>query len=160
MKRQWMRPYTPGRGRWLVIAWELGGLAFVGWTTVRLFDLGSQPAALLWGALAALWLLGSWRILRIGVYVSDRGVRVRGLAGSRTLRWAEIDFFTLDHVVYRIGGFELPRETTVRIRCRNGRTVNTPLWAQGIDFHARPGAFGAVYHALRERHLAAQATAA
>jgi hypothetical protein len=159
MKREWVRPYPPGRGRWLVIGWELGGLAFVGWTTVRLFDLGPRPAAVLGGALAMLWLLGCWRILRIGVYFNEYGVRVRGLLGSRTLRWSEIEFFALDEVVHRLGGFELPGGTTVRIKCRDGRRVNTPLWAQGVDFHARPGAFGKVYHALRERHLAATAAA-
>jgi hypothetical protein len=152
-----MRPYAPGRGRWLVIAWELGGLGFVGWTTARLFDLGPRPAAVLAGALALVWLVGSWRILRIGVYVSGYGVRIRGLVDSRTLRWTEIESFALDEVINRLGGFELPRETTVRIRCRDGRLVNTPLWAQGIDFHSRPGVFREVYHGLRERHLAAQA---
>lgn len=152
-----MRSYAPGRGRWLVIGWELGGLAFAGWTTVRLFDLGPGPARLLAGALALLWLVGSWRILRIGVYVSGYGVRIRGLARSRTLRWTEIESFALAEVNHRLGGFELPRETTVRVRCRDGRVVNTPLWAQGIDFHYRPGTFREVYHGLRERHLAAQA---
>jgi PH (Pleckstrin Homology) domain-containing protein len=142
-----------------VIAWELGGLAFVGWTTIRLFDLGPRPAALLAGALAVLWLLGSWRIMRIGVYLSEHGVRVRGLVGSRTLRWTQIESFALDQVVHRLGQFELPAGTTVRIRCHDGRLVKTPLWAQGIDFHARPGAFRDVYHALRERHLAALAAA-
>jgi Bacterial PH domain len=159
MKREWVRPYAPGRGRWLVIAWELGGLAFVGWTTVGLFDLGPRPAAAVAGTLAVLWLLGSWRILRIGVYLNEYGVRVRGLVGSRTLRWTEIEFFAIEEVVHRLGGFQLPSGNTVRIRCRDGRTVNTPLWAQGIDFHSRPRAFGEVYHALRERHLTAQAPA-
>jgi PH (Pleckstrin Homology) domain-containing protein len=157
MKHRWIRPYAAGRGRWLVIAWELGGLAFVGWTTIRLFDLGPRPAALLAGALAVLWLVGSWRIIRIGVYLNEHGVRVRGLVGSRTLPWTQIESFSLDQVIHRLGQFELPAETTVRIRCRDGRLVKTPLWAQGIDFHSRPGAFRDAYHALRERHLAAQA---
>lgn len=156
MTYAWMRPYAPGRGRWLVIAWELGGLAFAGWTTTRLFDLESGPAWLLAGTLGLMWLVGSWRILRIGVYVSEYGVRIRGLVSSRTLRWTEIDSFTLDQVISRFGGFELPRETTVRIRCRDGRVVSTPLWAQGIDFHSRPHAFREVLQGLRERHVAAQ----
>jgi hypothetical protein len=156
MNNAWMRPYAAGRGRWLVIAWELGGLAFAGWTTAQLFDLGPGPTRVLAGALALLWLVGSWRIMRIGVYVSESGIRIRGLARSRTLRWTEIESFALDEVIHRLGGFELPRETTVRVRCRNGRVVSTPLWAQGIDFHASPGTFREVYHGLRERHLAAQ----
>lgn len=156
MTHRWTRPYAAGRGRWLVITWELGGLVFFGWSTVRLFDLGPRTTAVLAAALAVLWLLGSWRILRIGVYVSGYGVQIRGLIASRTLRWTEIDSFALDEVVRRLGGFELPRETTVLVLLRDGRWVKTPLWAQGIDFHGRPDVFGAVYHGLRERLLATQ----
>jgi hypothetical protein len=44
---------------------------------------------------------------------------------------------------------------TVLIERRDGSTVNTELWAQGVDFHSRPKVFRAVYHELRERHSAA-----
>ena len=46
---------------------------------------------------------------------------------------------------------------TVLIERRDGSTVNTELWAQGVDFHSRPKVFRAVYHELRDRHLAATA---
>lgn len=141
-----------------MVAWELGGLAFVAWTTVRLFDLGPGPSGGLLGVLGVLWLVGSWRIFRMGVYISVYGVRVRGLAGTRTMRWTDIESFTLDHVVHRVGGFELAGGATVLIDRRDGRQVKTSLWAQGIDFHARPGLFRDVYHGLRERHAAAVAT--
>jgi len=44
---------------------------------------------------------------------------------------------------------------TVLIERRDGTTVNTELWAQGVDFHSRPNVFRAVYHELRNRHLKA-----
>jgi hypothetical protein len=156
----WVRPYAPGRGRWLIIGWELGGLALVDWTTVRLFELAPRPAAMLTAALALLWLVGSWRIARMGVYVSEYGVRTRGVVGSRTLRWTQIEHITLDQVVYRVGGLRVPNGTTVVIKCRDGVWVNTSLWVQGIDFHARPHVFREVYHGLRERHSAALAAQA
>src|SRR3954452_13189763 len=34
----WVRPYTPGRGRWLVIAWEAAALGLLAWTTIQQFD--------------------------------------------------------------------------------------------------------------------------
>jgi hypothetical protein len=151
----WLRPYTPGRGRWLIVGWELGGLAFVDWTTIRLFDLGATEAGVITGLLAVAWLVGSWRILRMGVYVSEYGVRIRSLFGSRTLRWTDIDQFAIDQPVYRFGTLEVPAGMTVLIRHRNGQLVNTSLWAQGIDFHSRPRQFREVYGLLCERHSAA-----
>lgn len=147
MTDAWVRPYAPGRGRWLVLGWELFGLALVDWTTVRLFDLDARTTAVLTAALAVLWAAGAVRILRMGLYVSGSGVRIRGLFASRTLRWTEIDEFVFDEA-RRLG-------LTVLIRHRDGRYVNTSLWAQGIDFHARPRAFREVYGLLRERHSAA-----
>jgi hypothetical protein len=142
----------------LIIAWELGGLAMLDWTTVRLFELTPRAAAGLTAVLVVLWLVGSWRIVRMGVYVSEYGVRVRGLIGSRTLRWTQIQHITLDQAEYGIGRLRVPGGTTVVIKCRNGDWVNTSLWVQGIDFHARPHLFSDVYQGLRERHAAAVAT--
>ena len=44
---------------------------------------------------------------------------------------------------------------TVLIERCDGSTVNTELWAQGVDFHSPPKVFRAVYRELRDRHLAA-----
>jgi hypothetical protein len=152
-----VRPYSPGRGRWLIIAWELGGLALLLWSTVRIYELGPRAAGWLGGALVLLWLAGSWRILRLGVYVSDHGVLVRGLVGSRVLPWSRIDRIAVDDVVHRVAGFEIPSGRTVVISCRDGEAVNTPLWAHGIDFRFRPGVFRQVYQGLRAHHAAARA---
>lgn len=155
VRRAWLRPYSPGRGRWLIVGWELVGLAFVDWTTIRLFDLMPADAWVVTGLLAIAWLVGSWRILRMGVYVSEIGVSIRGLAGSRTLRWTDIDQFALDQPVFRLGALQVPAGLTVLIRHRNGEFVNTSLWAQGVDFHSRPRLFREVYGLLCERHWAA-----
>jgi len=36
---EWIRPYTPGTGRWLVIGWEAVALGLLGWSTVEQFGL-------------------------------------------------------------------------------------------------------------------------
>ncbi|MDQ7908372.1 PH domain-containing protein [Phytohabitans sp. ZYX-F-186] len=155
MSFRWLRPYAPGRGRRLIMVWELAALAIFGWTTVELFELGGLPVVALGLGLAALWVLGCWRIARMGVYVSEYGMRVRGLLRSRTMAWREVEHIRLHQAAHRLGRLEIPSGMTVLIERTDGADVPTSLWAQGVDFHNQPGAFREVYHYLRERHAAA-----
>jgi PH (Pleckstrin Homology) domain-containing protein len=151
----WVRPYTPGSGRWLVIGWEAVALALLGWTSVGQFDLTGHGIRVLTGLLAAVWVTGAWRIVRMGAYVGAGGLRIRGLLRSRTLRWQDVRHVRLHKATHRLGRWEIESGMTVLIERRDGGTVNTELWAQGVDFHSRPKVFRAVYHELRNRHLAA-----
>jgi hypothetical protein len=151
----WTRPYTPGAGRWVVLGWEAASLAALCWASLRLFDLSGRAALLTMAVLAAVWVLGSWRIVWMGVYLSDHGVRIHGLLRSRTLRWHDIHQIWVHTSSHRLGPWEIPSGLTVLIERRDGSVVNTELWAQGVDFHSRPNLFRAVYHELRKRHLAA-----
>jgi hypothetical protein len=151
----WTRPYTPGTGRWLVIGWEAVALGILGWTSVGQFDLTGQGIRVLAGVLAAVWVIGAWRILQVGAYVSADGLRICGLLRSRTLRWQQIRHVRLHKATHRLGPWEIESGMTVLIERRDGATVNTELWAQGVDFHSRPKVFRAVYDELRNRHLAA-----
>jgi hypothetical protein len=151
----WERPYTPGTGRWLVIGWEAVALALLGWTTVRQFDLTGVGAQAFACAIAAIWVVGAWRILQLGAYVGPGGLRIHGLLRSRTMSWQEVAQVRLHKATHRLGRWQIESGMTVLIERRNGSTVNTELWAQGVDFHSRPKVFRAVYHELRNRHLAA-----
>jgi hypothetical protein len=151
----WVRPYTPGTGRWLVIGWEAVAVGLLGWTTVQQFDLTGHGIRVLACALAAAWVVGAWRILQMGAYVGSDGVHIRGLLRSRTMRWREVAHVRLHKATHRLGRWEIESGLTVLIERRDGTTVNTELWAQGVDFHSRPKVFRAVYHELRDRHLAA-----
>jgi hypothetical protein len=151
----WARPYTPGTGRWLVIAWEAVALALLAWTTIGQFDLTGHAIRVLCCVIAAVWVIGAWRIVQMGAYVSTRGLRLQGLFLSRTLRWDQIEHVRLHKATHRLGPWEIESGMTVLIERRDGTTVNTELWAQGVDFHRRPAEFKAVYHELRNRHLAA-----
>lgn len=157
MEDAWNRPYSPGTGRWLVIAWEVIALGLFGWTTVEQFGLTGHGVRILAVVIAAVWVVGGWRILEMGVYLGPDGLRIRGLLRSRTMRWSEIAHVRLHRHSHKIGGWELQAGMTVLIERRDGTTVNTELWAQGIDFHSRPQVFRDVYRELRERHQAAAA---
>jgi hypothetical protein len=94
--------------------------------------------------------------MQMGAYVGDAGLRIHGLLRSRTIPWDDIAHVHLHEAAHKLGPYKIPSGLTVLIERRDGTTVNTELWAQGVDFHSRPKLFRAVYHELRTRHLAAQ----
>jgi hypothetical protein len=143
------RPYTAGAGRWLVIVWEAAALALFGWSTVDLFGLTGPRVGVLAAVVVAIWAVGGWRILRMGVYVGPSGLRILGLLRCRTMRWEQV----VDVRLHRHTGPFVPAGLTVLIDCRDGSTVNTELWAQGVDFHSRPQVFREVFRELRDCHM-------
>jgi hypothetical protein len=110
--------------------------------------------ALLVLALFAVWVLFSYRILRMGVYVSDHGVRVHRVLGSRTVRWSEVERIIVRDTRHSIGRLKVAGGMSVQIEPREGAPVETTLWAEGIDFAFRRHAFHAAYRELRH-HLTA-----
>jgi hypothetical protein len=150
----WVRPYTPGTGRWLVIGWEAVALGLFGWSTVEQFGLAGPVVRIVASVIAAGWVVGGWRIFEMGVYVGPGGVRIRGLLRSRTLCWTDVAQVRLHRHTHRIGQWEIEGGMTVLIERHDGTTVNTELWAQGVDFHSRPHVFREVYQELRNRHRA------
>jgi hypothetical protein len=152
----WTRPYAPGPGRWLVIAWEAAALGLFAWATIRQFELSGHGLRLVACALAALWVLGAHRIMQMGAYVGATGLRIHGLLRSRTMHWRDVSHVRLHKATHRVGPWHIESGMTVLIERRDGSMVNTELWAQGVDFHSRPKVFRAVYHELRNRHLEAQ----
>jgi hypothetical protein len=150
-----VRPYRPGTGRWLVIGWEAVALGLLAWSTIEQFSVTGAGRHVLACAIAALWVIGTARIIDMGAYVGDDGVLIRGLVRTRHMRWQEIAHVRLHRATHKIGGWRIESGMTVLIERRDGSTVNTELWAEGVDFHSRPTVFQAVYHELRNRHLAA-----
>jgi hypothetical protein len=98
--------------------------------------------------------VASYRILRMGVYVSGQGVRVLGLLGSRTVQWSEVERITVRDSRLSIGRLQVAGGMGVQIEPRVGAPIETTLWAQGIDFAFRRDAFHAAYRELRQ-HLSA-----
>jgi Bacterial PH domain len=141
-----------------VVAWELFGLAFFGWTTERVLrpSMALPPAgiAVLVLALFVTWVLFARRILRMGVYVSDHGIRVVRLVGSHTVRWSEVERIIVRDTRHTIGRLKVAGGMSVQIDPREGDPVETTLWAEGIDFAFRRHAFHAAYRELR-KHLTA-----
>ncbi|SDT72504.1 PH domain-containing protein [Actinoplanes derwentensis] len=138
-----------------MIAWEAAALGLLTWASIRQFDLIGHGVRAITGVLAVVWVIGAWRILQHGVYVSSHGLLIRGLVRSRTMYWRDIAAVHLHRSTHKLGWWELQDDMTVLIERHDGATINTELWAQGVDFHARPKLFRAVYQEIRSRHQSA-----
>jgi hypothetical protein len=151
MAREWMRPYTPSKGRLVVAAWEFGALAFLQKSTVDLFHVEpvSTPLTV---AFFVLWVALCWRLAVMGVYTSHHGIQIRGLLTRRTIAWPSIGRIAVDESTFGIGRLVVPSGRTIRFEMRDGTRVNSTLYAEGIDFRFRPHLFKRLHEELRRRH--------
>ena len=87
---RWRRPYRPGPWRVGVAAILLLLASYVLFAAViiALTDAPSEAAAVL--GVAVLVIVGALRLLRMGVWVSARGVRRVGFLVTRTVSWDQV----------------------------------------------------------------------
>lgn len=141
---RWRRPYRPGPWRvgtaalWLMLA------SFVLFASVLITLTGSLSSA--WAVIAAALVIiaCALRLLRMGVWVSRRGVRQVGFLLTRTTGWGRV--VTVRTVQQPVRWLGLPRTvqgqalTLVR-RDRAAQDVPPLLTTHGLDFLGRTAAF-------------------
>jgi hypothetical protein len=143
-RERWRRPYRPGPWRVGMAALVLLFASFVLFAAVAvaLTDSLSSAAAVLGAALVVL--AGALRLLRMGVWVSSRGLRQVGFLVTRTTPWARvISVRTVQQPVRWLG---LPRtvQGQALMLVRKDRPAeDTPplLTTHTLDFLGRPAAF-------------------
>ncbi|MEU6557625.1 hypothetical protein ABZ915_46555 [Streptomyces sp. NPDC046915] len=141
---RWRRPYRPGPWRVAVAALCLMLASFVLFAAVLIALTGSPSSAGAVLAVALVIILGSLRLLRMGVWVSGRGVRQVGFLLTRTSAWERVVALrTLQQPVRWLG---LPRTvqgqalTLVR-RDRGAQDLPPLLTTHNMDFLGRAAAF-------------------
>ncbi|MBC9711781.1 PH domain-containing protein [Streptomyces sp. TRM66268-LWL] len=140
---QWRRPYRPG-------PWRVGAAALLlllasymllAAMIIALADAPSAGAACGIGAL--LVIVASLRLLRVGTWVSARGVRRVGFFATRTVPWDQVaSVRTTQQPVRWLG---LPRTVqgqAVLLVPGQGKPLTDPLMtSHNGDFLGRPEAF-------------------
>jgi hypothetical protein len=149
----WRRPYPLGAGRWIVALWEAGALVFLYRTTVDLYGLSPRNGTLLALTLTFLWAALCVRLTRMGVYVGDGGIQIRGLVMCRTIAWPAVERIVVDRVPHRFMGITLPAGRVALIELHDGTRVNSSLSADGVDFKFSPARFREACDAIRQEHL-------
>ncbi|MEU9560240.1 hypothetical protein [Streptomyces fumanus] len=140
----WRRPYRPGPYRVGASALMLLLASFVLFAAVIIAATGTFGSAGVFFAVALVVIAGALRLLRVGVWVSARGLRQVSFLVTRTVPWEQVaGVRTVQQPVRWLG---LPRtvQGQALVLERQGRPADALpplLTTHGADFLARAGAF-------------------
>ncbi|GAA2062288.1 hypothetical protein N0X72_23135 [Streptomyces carpaticus] len=138
----WRRPYRLGPQRVAISALALLLAAYLLISALIIAIAGTVGAAGVTLLLAACVIAFALRVLRMGIWVSPRGLRRVGLLSTKTLRWREIErVSTVQQPVRWLG---LPRTVqgqAVHIEPRRGEPLAPLLTDHSADFLTRAEAF-------------------
>ncbi|MFF9493815.1 hypothetical protein [Streptomyces flaveolus] len=141
---QWRRPYRPGPWRVGVAALTLLLASFVLFAAVIIAVTDSPSSAAAVFGVALVMIVCALRLLRMGVWVSARGVRQVGFFTTRTMAWQQVaSLRTVQQPVRWLG---LPRtvQGQALLLVRQGRAGDAApvlMTSHNADFLARPEAF-------------------
>ncbi|MEU6303868.1 PH domain-containing protein [Streptomyces chartreusis] len=141
---RWRRPYRPGPWRvgaaalWLLLA------SYVLFAAVIIALTGTLPGAAAVFGIALAIIVGALRLLRMGVWVSSRGLRQVKFLVTRTVPWEQVAAVrTVQQPVRWLG---LPRtvQGQALLLVRRGRSADDVpmlMTTHNADFLARVAAF-------------------
>ncbi|RMI33886.1 hypothetical protein [Streptomyces triticirhizae] len=138
----WRRPYRPG-------PWRVGGAAitlllaaYLLLSAMIIAMAGPPSGASATAICAALAIAFALRLLRMGIWVSPRGLRRVGLVRTQTLRWREVEAVrTVQQPVKWLG---LPRSVqgqALEVLPRRGEPLRPLVTDHSADFLKRADAF-------------------
>ncbi|MER6331275.1 hypothetical protein ABT298_18480 [Streptomyces sp. NPDC001034] len=143
-RNRWRRPYRPGPWRVGVAALVLMVASFVLFAAILIALTGSSSSAGVVLGIGLVVIAGALRMLRVGVWVSPRGVRQVGLLVTRTVPWERVvSVRTVQQPVRWLG---LPRTVqgqalVLARRDRAAGDATALLTTHTLDFLDRPAAF-------------------
>ncbi|MGW2922591.1 PH domain-containing protein [Streptomyces angustmyceticus] len=138
----WRRPYRPGPWRVGAAAVFLLLASFVLISAMIIAMAGSLPGAAACALLGAVMIAGALRLLRVGVWVSARGLRQVNLLRTTTEPWSAIAAVRTRQQPVRWLG--LPRTVqgqALIIERTQGEPLRSLLTDHNGDFLSRPEAF-------------------
>lgn len=141
---RWRRPYRPGPWRVGAAAILLLLAAFVLTAAVIIAVADSLPGAALCAGLALIVVGAALRLLRMGTWVSARGLRRVSFLSTRTLPWAQVTSVRTTQQPVRWLGLPRTVQGQALVLVRQDRTAGEPwllLTDRNADFLARRAAF-------------------
>ncbi|MFF1549311.1 hypothetical protein [Streptomyces sp. NPDC058291] len=142
-RERWRRPYRPGPWRVGAAALALLLASYVLFAAVIIALTGSVSEAGTVFGCSLVVIAAALRLLRVGVWVSDRGLRHVSFLRTRTLPWDRV--LAVRTVQQPVRWLGLPRtvqgEALTVVRRERPAVAAPLLTTHGADFLARPEAF-------------------
>ncbi|MBB5940048.1 hypothetical protein [Streptomyces zagrosensis] len=141
-REQWRRPYRPGPWRVGLAAVLLLLASFVLLSSMVIAMAGSMAGAGGCAVIAAIMIAIAVRLLRMGVWVSQHGLRQIGLMSTVTLSWPQVASIRTRQQPVKLLG--LPRTVqgqALVITTARGDVLRTVITDHNSDFLGRGTAF-------------------
>jgi len=140
---RWRRPYRPGPWRVGVAALLLLLASFVLFSAVIIAATASLSSAGVVFGLALVVIAGALRLLRMGVWVSARGLRQVVFFSTRTVPWDQVGSVRTVQQPVRLLGLPRMVQGQALLLARRGRAEAVPplLTTHNADFLGRELAF-------------------
>ncbi|WP_333768813.1 hypothetical protein [Streptomyces sp. IBSBF 2435] len=139
---RWMRPYRPGPWRVATAALALMLASYLLFAALIMAAAGDPQGAAVCLLVAALVIGATLRLLRVGVWVSGKGLRQTGFFGTVTVPWRKVASVRTAQQPVRVLG--LPRSVqgqALIITRKGGEPLRTQLTDHNADFLGRVEAF-------------------
>ncbi|WP_433893120.1 hypothetical protein [Streptomyces sp. CA-111067] len=139
---RWMRPYRPGPWRVAVAALLLVLASYLLFAALIMVAAGGVQGAGVCLAVALLVIVGTLRLLRVGVWVSGKGLRQTGYFSTVTIPWRQVTSVRTAQQPVRVLG--LPRSVqgqALLISRRGGGSLRVLMTDHNADFLGRVEAF-------------------
>ena len=141
-QERWMRPYRPGPWRVGAAALALMLAAYLMFAALIMVAAGSVQGAGLCLGVAVLVIVSTLRLLRVGVWLSGKGLRLVRFFGTVTLPWRQVGGVRTAQQPVKVLG--LPRTVqgqALVITRRGGEPLRTLVTDHNADFLGRVEAF-------------------
>lgn len=139
---RWMRPYRPGPWRVAAAALSLIFASYLLFAALIMVAAGGVQGAGVCLAAAVAVIVGTLRLLRMGVWVSGKGLRQVGYFFTSTVAWSDITSVRTAQQPVRVLG--LPRSVqgqALLVTRRRGDAGKPLLTDHNADFLGRVEAF-------------------
>ncbi|WP_225846560.1 hypothetical protein [Streptomyces sp. HPF1205] len=139
---RWLRPYRPGPWRVGTAALALVLVSYLLFAAVIMVAAGSVSGAGTCAVVAVLVMVAALRLLRMGVWLSGKGLRQTGFLRTVTVRWQNVSSVRTAQQPVKVLG--LPRTVqgqALLVTRRGGQPLRPLLTDHNADFLGRVEAF-------------------
>jgi hypothetical protein len=142
VRDRWMRPYRPGPWRVAISALALMLASYLLFAALIMALAGGVSSAGVLLVVSVVVILAALRLLRVGVWLSGKGLRQVGYFVTVTIPWAKVGTVRTAQQPVRVLGLPLSLQgQALLITRRGGKQLKPALTDHNWDFLGRVEAF-------------------